>query len=65
MRLREGYKRKVVSTDDAETIGRLEAFVGFDLGDAGSIASDRLLGLGSYAVFVQEVAFDEATPGEP
>jgi sporulation protein YlmC with PRC-barrel domain len=27
MRLREAYGRKVVSTDDAETIGRLEAFV--------------------------------------
>src|SRR2546421_13002551 len=27
MRLREAYGRKVVSTDDAETIGRLDAFV--------------------------------------
>lgn len=154
MRLREAYGRKVVSTDDAETIGRLDAFVidaaqrsvvglrlakarddrpfvswsdlqgfgndavivpsagvlrlasseaeeratskafqpigkpvlsewgtvlgkvadvdfdgesgalvGFDLGDAGSVAGDRLLGLGSYAVVVQEVPPGEATPG--
>ena len=156
MRLREGYGRKVVSTDDAETIGRLEAFVidaeqrsvvglrlakvrgdgpfvswsdlqgfgtdavtvpsagvlrlasdeaeeraaskgsqpigkpvlsewgtvlgkvedvdfdegsgalvGFDLGDAGSVASDRLLGLGSYAVVVREVPPGRAAPGGP
>ena len=156
MRLREAYGRKVVSTDDAETIGRLEAFVidaerrsvvglrlakvqgdrpflswsdlqgfgadavtvpgagvlrlatgeaeeraaskgfqpigklvlsewgtvlgkvedvdfdegsgalvGFDLGAAGSVASDRLLGLGSYAVVVREVPPDEAAPGGP
>ena len=156
MRLREAYGRKVVSTDDAETIGRLEAFVidaeqrsvvgfrlakvrgdrpflswsdlqgfgndavtvpsagvlrlasdeaeeraaskgsqpigkpvlsewgtvlgkvedvdfdegsgalvGFDLGDAGSVASDRLLGLGSYAVVVREVPPGRAAPGGP
>jgi sporulation protein YlmC with PRC-barrel domain len=156
MRLREGYGRKVVSTDDAETIGRLEAFVidaerrsvvglrlakvrgdrpfvswsdlqgfgndavtvpsaavlrlamgeaeeraaskgfqpigkpvlselgtvlgkvedvdfdegsgalvGFDLGDAGSVASDRLLGLGSYAVVVREAPPGEVAPGGP
>jgi len=156
MRLREAYGRKVVSTDDAETIGRLDAFVidaeqrsvvglrlakvrgdrpflswsdlqgfgndavtvpsagvlrlasgeaeeraaskgfqpigklvlsewgtvlgkvedvdfdegsgalvGFDLGDAGSVASDRLLGLGSYAVVVREVPPDEVAPGGP
>ena len=156
MRLREAYGRKVVSTDDAETIGRLDAFVidaeqrcvvglrlakvqgdrpflswsdlqgfgsdavtvpsadvlrlargeaeeraasrgfqpigklvlsewgtvlgkvedvdfdegsgalvGFDLGDAGSVASDRLLGLGSYAVVVREVPPDETAPGGP
>ena len=154
MRLREGYGRKVVSTDDAETIGRLEAFVidaeqrsvvglrlakvrgdgpfvswsdlqgfgtdavtvpsagvlrlamseaeeraaskefqpigklvlselgtvlgkvadvefdegsgalvGFDLGDAGSVASDRLLGLGSHAVVVREAPPGEVGPG--
>ena len=156
MRLREAYGRKVVSTDDAETIGRLDAFVidaeqrcvvglrlakvqgdrpflswsdlqgfgndavtvpsagvlrlasdeaeeraaskgsqpigkpvlsewgtvlgkvedvdfdegsgalvGFDLGDAGSVASDRLLGLGSYAVVVREVPPGRAAPGGP
>ena len=145
MRLREAYGRKVVSTDDAEAIGRLDAFVidpeqrcivglrlakvrgdrpflswtdlqafgtdaltvpsaevlrlatgeaeeraaskgfqpigklvlselgtalgkvedvdfdegtgallGFDLGAGGTVASDRLLGLGSYAMVVQE-----------
>jgi uncharacterized protein YrrD len=154
MRLREAYGRKVVSTDDAETIGRLDAFVidaeqrsvvglrlakvrgdrpflswsdlqgfgndavtvpsagvlrlasgeaeeraaskgfqpigtlvlsewgtalgkvedvdfdessgalvGFDLGAAGSVAGDRLLGLGSYAVVVREVSPGEAPPG--
>jgi uncharacterized protein YrrD len=154
MRLREAYGRKVVSTDDAETIGRLDAFVidaeqrsvvglrlaklrgdrpflswsdlqgfgndavtvpsagvlrlasgeaeeraaskgsqpigklvlsewgtvlgkvedvdfdegsgalvGFDLGDAGSVASDRLLGVGSYAVVVREVPPDGAGRG--
>jgi len=154
MRLREAYGRKVVSTDDAETIGRLDAFVidaeqrsvvglrlakvrgdrpflswsdlqgfghdavtvpsagvlrlasgeaeeraaskgsqpigktvlselgrvlgkvedvdfdegsgalvGFDLGDAGSVTSDRLLGLGSYAVVVRELPPDEAARG--
>ena len=156
MRLREAYGRKVVSTDDAETIGRLEAFVidaerrsvvglrlakvqgdrpflswsdlqgfgadavtvpgagvlrlatgeaeeraaskgfqpigklvlsgwgtvlgkvedvdfdegsgalvGFDLGAAGSVASDRLLGLGSYAVVVRDVPPGETAPGGP
>ena len=154
MRLREAYGRKVVSTDDAETIGRLDAFVidaeqrsvvglrlakvrgdrpflswsdlqgfgtdavtvpsagvlrlasgeaeeraaskgsqpigktvlselgrvlgkvedvdfdegsgarvGFDLGDAGSVTSDRLLGLGSYAVVVQDVSPAEGAGG--
>jgi uncharacterized protein YrrD len=154
MRLKEAYGRKVVSTDDAETIGRLEAFVidagqrciaglrlakvrgdrpflswsdlqgfgsdavtvasagvlrlaageaeergaskgfqpigklvlselgtvlgkvedvdfdegsgalvGFDLGAAGLVASDRLLGLGSYALVVREVPPGEAAPG--
>ena len=156
MRLREGYGRKVVSIDDAETIGRLEAFVidagqrsvvglrlakvqgdrpfvswsdvqgfgtdavtvpsagvlrlamseaeeraaskefqpigklvlselgtvlgkvedvdfdegsgalvGFDLGPGGSVAGDRLLGLGSYAVVVREVSPGRAAPGGP
>lgn len=156
MRLREAYGRKVVSTDDAETIGRLDAFVidaeqrsvvglrlakvrgdrpflswsdlqgfgndaatvpsagvlrlamseaeeraaskgfqpigkpvlselgtvlgkvedvdfdegsgalvGFDLGDAGSVASGRLLGVGSYAVVVREVPPGEVAPGRP
>ena len=154
MKLREGYGRKVVSTDDAETIGRLEAFVidaeqrsvvglrlakvrgdgpfvswsdlqgfgtdavtvpsagvlrlamseaeeraaskefqpigklvlselgtvlgkvedvdfdegsgalvGLDLGPAGSVAGDRLLGLGSYAVVVRDVSPAEGAGG--
>jgi len=41
------------------------ALVGFDLGDAGSVASDRLLGIGSYAVVVQEVQPDEAASHGP
>jgi uncharacterized protein YrrD len=156
MRLREAYGRKVVSTDDAETIGRVDAFVidseqrsvvglrlakvagdrpflswtdlqafgsdavtvgsagvlraaaaeaeeraasrglqpigklvlgdlgtalgkvedvefdegsgallDFDLGEAGMVASERLLGLGSYAVVVLEVPAEPAASGGP
>jgi uncharacterized protein YrrD len=48
---------------DVDFDGESGALVGFDLGDAGLVAGDRLLGLGSYAVVVQEVPPGEATPG--
>jgi len=50
---------KVEDVDFDETSG---ALVGFDLGDAGNVSSDRLLGIGSYAVVVEE-AVQEAAPG--
>ena len=48
---------KVEDVDFDEASG---ALVGFDLGAAGSVASDRLLGLGSYAMVVREAPTDEA-----
>ena len=65
---------KLVLSEWGTVLGKVEdvdfdegsgALVGFDLGDAGSVASDRLLGLGSYAVVVREVPPDEAAPGGP
>ena len=37
--------------------------VAFDLGAAGSVVGDRLLGVGSHAVVVREVPPAEAAPG--
>ena len=65
---------KLVLSELETVLGKVEdvnfdegsgALVGFDLGDAGSVAGDRLLGLGSHAVVVQEVPPDEAAPGGP
>ena len=53
---------KVEDVDFDEGSG---ALVSFDLGDAGSVASDRLLGLGSYAVVVRDVPPGETAPGGP
>jgi uncharacterized protein YrrD len=53
---------KVENVDFDEGSG---ALVGFDLGAAGTVTSDRLLGLGSYAVVVQEAPPEVAAPGGP
>jgi uncharacterized protein YrrD len=64
---------KLVLSDLGSALGKVEdvefdegsgALVGFDLGDAGPVGSDRLLGIGSYAVVVRELPPAEAPPGE-
>ena len=65
---------KLVIGDLGTALGKVEdvefdegsgALVDFDLGAAGMVASDRLLGLGSYAVVVLEVPAGPAAPGAP
>jgi hypothetical protein len=41
------------------------ALVDFDLGEGGTVVSDRLLGLGSYAVVVLDVPTEPTAPGGP
>src|SRR4030081_3381290 len=65
---------KLVLSEMGTALGRIEdvdfdegsgALLGFDLGAAGTIVSDRLLGLGSYAVVVQEAPPEVAAPSGP
>ena len=53
---------KVENVDFDEGTG---ALTDFDLGAGGTVASGRLLGLGSYAVVVQEAPPEVAAPGGP
>jgi uncharacterized protein YrrD len=65
---------KLVLGDLGTALGKVEdvefdegsgSLVDFDLGEAGTVPSDRLLGLGSYAVVVLEVPPEPASPGGP
>jgi uncharacterized protein YrrD len=65
---------KLVLGDLGTALGKVEdvefdegsgALVDFNLGEAGTIASDRLLGLGSYAVVVLEVPPQPPGAGGP
>src|SRR3977135_3923486 len=65
---------KLVRSELGTALGKVEnvdfdegsgALVGFDLGTAGTVASDRLLGLGSYAVVVQEAPPEVVAPAGP
>jgi uncharacterized protein YrrD len=65
---------KLVLGDLGTALGKVEdvefdegsgSLVDFDLGEAGTVASDRLLGLGSYAVVVLEVPPEPSAPGGP
>jgi sporulation protein YlmC with PRC-barrel domain len=56
---------KLVLSESGTALGKVEnvefdpgsgAVLGFDLGDVGTVASDRLLGIGSYAVVVADAA---------
>jgi uncharacterized protein YrrD len=64
---------KLVLSDMGTALGKVEnvdfdegsgALVSLDLGSAGIVTSDRLLGVGSYAVVVSE-APEQAAPGAP
>jgi len=65
---------KLVLGDLGTALGKVEdvefdegygSLVDFDLGEAGTVASDRLLGLGSYAVVVLEVPPEPSAPAGP
>lgn len=65
---------KLVLGDLGTALGKVEdvefdegsgSLVDFDLGEAGTVASDRLLGLGSYALVVLEVPPEPSAPGGP